>query len=281
MNEGNETKVKGFDHLFIVQIWGKVLESTRNILTPELLEFSSKWLTILGHYSILIAAGLALLIGIVGGIRLESFMFFLMALGFAVGILVVQYIAHRFLKAVQKLIENNPSAMSSGAFLDSIGLIAKIGGIKAFLYNMYPAIKRPSLEFLVIGIALFVLLEFIALVALHPKTVNLDVVDKTSAGQEAIGIITFFIKQLMRLVPIVFGIGLVVSAIILLVHFFGLFTQNYGAVATRLSFLKGQDYYQMISVGMIPFTSYIAFVVIYLYIDIVKAILTWLKRGEQ
>ena len=281
MAEKNQTKIKGFDHLFIVAIWENVLEAVRKILTPKLLEFCTKWLTVIGHYSILVAAAIALLVGIIGAIRLESFTFFLTSLGFAVGILVVQYIAHRFLKAGEILIDNNPSALSSGAFLDSIGLIALIMGILTFLSFTYSAIKAPSIVFLIMGIASFIFLEFVALVALNPKTVNLDVVNKNSAGQEAIGIITFFIKKLMRLIPILFGLGLMVGAILLLFHFFSLFGKNYGMAQTWFSFSQGQgDYFKIIAVGMIPFISYIAFVVLYLHIDIIKAILTWLKKNK-
>ena len=281
MAEKNQTKIKGFDHLFIVEIWGNVLKSARKILTPQLLDFCTKWLTIFGHYSILVASALALLIGIIGAIRLERFTFFLMSLGFAVAILVVQYIAHRFLKAGEILISNNPSSLSSGAFLDSVGLIALIAGILAFLYNIYPAIKGPSIMYLIIGIASFVLFEFVALVTLNPKTVNLNVVDKTSAGQEAIGIITFLIKKLMRLIPILFGLGLVVGTIILLIHFFGLFGKNYSMAAIRFSFSQGQgDYFQLIAIGLIPFISYIAFVILYLQVDIIKAILSLLGKNK-
>ncbi len=279
MAENNQTKIKGFDHLFIVEIWGNVLEAVRKVLTPQLLELCTKWLTVFGHYSILAASALSLLIGIIGAIRLESFTFFLMSLGFAVGILVVQYIAHRFLKAGEILIGNNPSSLSSGAFLDSVGLIAMISGILALLYSLYPAIKGPSLEFLIMGVASFVFLEFVALVALNPKTVNLDVIEKTSAGQEAIGIITFFIKKLMRLVPILFGIGLVVGTIILLVHFFGLFGKNLGLASMRFASPRG-DYFNLIAIGLLPFISYIAFVILYLQIDIIKAILSWLKKNK-
>lgn len=267
-------KESGFDHFFFVRLVEKIVGGMRKLLTPKLLDFCTRWLRTLGHYSILIASCLSLLIGIIGAIRLKNFNFFLYALAFSIGIFIIQYTAKRFSHAGEILIENNPSSMSSSAFLDSLGLLAMISGIIIFLYNVYLAIDIPSFTPLLYGLAYFLFLEFVALVAFHPHTATLKVVDNTSAGEEAIGIITFFIKKLMRLVPIVFGIGLIVYTILLFVNGFispGLFSDIKKGFAAQAVFMR---FGNIISFALLPFLSYIFFVFAYLVVDLIRAILS-------
>lgn len=278
MTEKKSKKKKGFDYLFFVKLIEKILGSIRKLLTLKLLGFFNKWLTILGNYSLLIASVLALLIGIVGAIRLESFMFFLTALAFSIFVLVIQYIADKFSHAGEMLIKNNPTSLSSTAFLDSLGLLAMIGGIVALLVNLYFAIKSPSLNALLTGVGLFVFLEFVALIALNPELITVDVVKETTAGEEAIGILTFFIKKIMKLVPILFGLGVIIGTVMLLVSSFNLFSNE------RMLFAPAKiewSYSLIISSGLLPLLSYILFVLFYLVIDIIRAILSLPRKIDN
>lgn len=278
MTEKKSKKKKEFDYLFFVKLIEKILGSIRKLLTLKLLGFFNKWLTILGNYSLLIASVLALLIGIVGAIRLESFMFFLTALAFSIFVLVIQYIADKFSHAGEMLIKNNPTSLSSTAFLDSLGLLAMIGGIVALLVNLYFAIKSPSLNALLTGVGLFVFLEFVALIALNPELITVDVVKETTAGEEAIGILTFFIKKIMKLVPILFGLGVIIGTVMLLVSSFNLFSNE------RMLFAPAKiewSYSLIISSGLLPLLSYILFVLFYLAIDIIRAILSLPRKIDN
>ena len=171
-----QKKKGGLDHLFFTKLIEKFVDLIRKLLKPQLLEFCIHWLTKLANFAIFLAAVLAVLFGIIGAIRLESFTFFIYSLAFAVGILIVQYIAKKFLYAGDTLVDNNPSSLSSSAFLDSVGLLAAIAGVGGFLYYVYEAIRVPALMPLLVGLAAFILFEFVALVALNPKIVAVDVV---------------------------------------------------------------------------------------------------------
>ena len=180
----------------------KFLDKMRTVLSEGLFNFLKKWLLILGNCGFYVASALALLIGIIAAIRMESFEAFITGLAYSVGFFILQYVAVRFANAGDKLIENNESSLSSSAFLDSVGLLFMIGGAVALLFNSYMAIKLGAFSPFLDGLASFVVLELFALLAMNPRTVTVNVVPETSAGQEAIGIITFFLKTLMKLVPI-------------------------------------------------------------------------------
>lgn len=266
----------GFDHLFFARIVEKLVGVFRKILSGDLLDFCTRWLVKLGNYSIYIAVCLAFLIGLIGAIRLSSFSFFLISIIFGVAILVVQYIAKKFSTAGETLIRNNPSQLSSSAFLDSLGLLAVLAGVISLLYFLYLAIKLPAFEPLLMGVGLFVFCELVGLIALNPSTIQVDVVKEVSAGEEAIGIATFFIKKFMRLVPIIFGLGLIIVTCMLLFDSFGLFSQaKMGIAAQKIAGIENQgDYATLILIALLPMLSYLAFVVLYLGIDVIRAILS-------
>lgn len=269
-NKAQAKKKGGFDHLFFARIIDKLLDSMKKVLTVKLLDFCIKWLRMLGHWGIYVASALAVLMGLIGAIRMENFMFFVSALVFVIVLLIIQYVAVNFLDADEKLIKNNPTTLSSSAFLDCVGLLAMLGGIVALLFNLYMAIKLPAFGPLLQGIAAFVVLELIALIALNPKTVEVGVAAGTSAGQECIGIVTFFMKKIVKVVPIIFGLGIIVYTVMGFIASFGLFGDNSGIAA-----LKVKSAASMVAgFALVPFLAYLFFVLSYLVIDLCRAILS-------
>lgn len=273
MAESKKSAGKGFNHLFMTSVVEKLVGFLRKILSQKLLDFCIKWLFVLGNWAIYLVAVLAILFGLIGAIRLGggSFGFFLSALIFVIGILVAQYIAKRFAHAGETLIENNPSKLSSSAFLDCVGLLAILLGVGAFLYGVYQAIRIPAFDPLLQGVVVLITLALVALIAFNPKTITVNVGEEASAGQEAIGIITLFIKKFMRLVPIIFGIALIYYTVIYFIGALGLFSNaKMGMAATEM----GQLHYSLIAAALIPFIGYLIFIFAYLLIDIIRAILS-------
>ncbi len=250
----------------------KFIDTMRNVLSETLFEFLKKWLLILGNCGFYVASILALLIGIIAAIRMESFEAFITGLAYALGFFILQYVAVRFASAGDKLIENNKTSLSSAAFLDSMGLLFMIGGALALLFNSYLAIKLGSFSPFLNGLGAFVVLELFALLALNPRSITLDIVSETSAGQEAIGIITFFLKSFMKLVPIMFGVGIVVSTVLMFIHSFGLFKDGMGMSFAWMRVMG--DFQSIASIALLPLIAFIIFVFVFLAIDIVRAILS-------
>jgi hypothetical protein len=53
----------------------------------------------------------------------------------------------------------------------------------------------------------FILCEYVAILSLTLDALNLKVEADASAGEEAIGILSFLAKLILRLVPVAFGVG--------------------------------------------------------------------------
>ncbi|MCK5058592.1 MAG: hypothetical protein KAT34_18195 [Candidatus Aminicenantes bacterium] len=273
------TKVKskkspggGEGHLFAVRILEKFIGFIKGLLTGKLLDFSIKWLTLIGHIGLIVAAVLGFLFFIIAAIRVPAGAgtLILYAIIWVIVVFVLQYTAYRFLPAGDNLIKNNPTRLASKAFLDCVGFLAMLAGIVALFYHIYLAIKLPSLSAFLTGLGMFVFLEFIALIAFNVETASMEIVGEASAGQEAIGIVTFFMKTLLRLVPIIFGLGIAVFTVIMFIDSFGLFSD------TRISAALASGTASAIMIAqftLLPIASYILFVLFFLIIDIIRAIL--------
>lgn len=158
------------------------------------------------------------------------------------------------------------------------GLLSVIAGCIAIALGAVRSIQGAGIRFVLFGAALFILLELFAIVAFNPETVSTETGGKHSAGQEAIGIIVLFIKGFMRLVPILFGIGIVAGLVLLAIDAFGIFGSEYRLLAGwRRALYTGRI---IVVSGLVPFLSYVGFVVAYLAVDVVRAILAIPEKIE-
>lgn len=269
MAEQTETKKEFTFHLIAVNWVEKLVEFFKGILTADLLGFCIKWLERIGHLAILVAAVLGFLFALIFTFRVNEFTAFLNALIWVLVIFVGQYTAYKFLPKGVTLIKNNPTQMSSKAFLDCLGLLSLIGGIAMLVMGIINAVNYKSIEPFLWGLGMFILLEFVALISFNPQEVEISMVEDNTAGQEAIGIATFFVKAFIRMVPIFFGVGVVLGTVMLFISFIGVFGSDFGR-----AFMQGLgDAQQIISATLLPLFSYLIFVVFYLAVDLIKAIL--------
>ncbi len=263
-------KKEGFGPLFLANLLEKFVVWMGKVLSVKLFGFLKKWILLIAQWGFYAASGISLLIGIIGAIRGGGANVFFTALAFSIGCFVVQFVGNKFLNAGDVLIEKNPTRISSPAFLDSFALLAVIAGFASLLFHLYLAIKLPSFEPLLFGIVSFVLLWFLAFVLINPKEITVSVVKDTTAGQEAIGIITLFIKSVMKIVPIIFGVGIIYATVSMLINMFGLFKSNPGIAWIGIS----ADMVTFIYAALLPLLAYLGFILAFLFIDVTRAVLS-------
>jgi uncharacterized membrane protein len=248
------------------------VELLKNQLTKKLFENLKIWIIIIGDYALYVATLMALLIGVIGGIRLESFNIFIYSVGFSIGFILIQYVSSKFYSVNEKLIENNTTQLTSNALTDSIGLISLVLGVLVLFMNTYLAIKIPQFSPFAKGLGFFFIFTLISLISLNPDILSIKIIKSTSAGEEAIGILGYIIKLFVKLTPVFYGIGIIISTIILFVSSFGFFGNKFKmSVAWNLTF---SNMIYIAVIGLLPFFAYIAFVFYFLSIDIIKAILS-------
>jgi len=248
-----------------------LLEWVGRILSAKLLDTLDEWAKKVGHLALILSAVLLFVFDVLAGIKLGPFVSkTLMGLLIFPTVIVVQYLAYKFLDAGKAIIAKSPSNISTKAFFECIALLLLLGAVGAFFGGIFASIQTESLIPMGLGLGVTLILAYSLGVALNRSTVNIHVVADASAGQEAIGIISFFMKLELRIVPFIFGVVNILAPFALLYLMGVLLLKEYGGGAP---FMKAQAQTYIIGVALLPFAAYLAFLIYYLLIDLIRSIL--------
>lgn len=190
------------------------------------------------------------------------------------GCVFLHYTAYTMLPALNTLVKNAPTKMSSAGVLKVTALFVGVVGVLALLYGVYSSVAAFGTE--AVGITafemnnaffaclfLFIFCEFWLFLLLEPSELNVEIVEKTSVGEEFIGLTSFFAKGCLKLTPVVFGTAIAFAVLHLIVMLF-----NSDALFEQMQVLL----YLCFS-AFLPLLVYIAFLSYYFTLDIVTAIL--------
>ena len=192
---------------------GKLVSLATRALTPKLVRRVNVWARIIGNYAVLAGIVLTLVYAIVAGVRFKSFVAFAVGVGLALGIVIAHYAAGRFMASSDKIISGTPGRISSMAFLECIGLFLLLGAIASFFGGIYLCIQLSSAVPLVWVIVVAPLLKLAAAIALNPSVIGIEQGD-ASAGEEALGLISFALKIWLKLVPSLFCLLAVAGCVV-------------------------------------------------------------------
>jgi hypothetical protein len=108
------------------------------------------------------------------------------------------------------------SRMPSPVFLDCCALLSFVGSLLALVGWTVFAVASQDFGWIFWALMAFILLEYLAVVALNPESLRLTVTAEATAGEEAIGVLSFLVKLGVRSVPVVFGVGVLWGGSLLL-----------------------------------------------------------------
>lgn len=262
-----------------------LLEGMRKVLTEKFLGGTLAVLTRAGHTLVLVGAVLGLVYSVVLAVRANSFTYFGLGLGLTLWLAILQYVALRFFTANEALVKNSPSRLGSAALLDCLALILLVGAVLGLIGGTVTAIRTEEFGAFIGGLFSAAVMLLTAGVALNPKLSNVRI-EESSAGEEAIGLASFFGKVSLVLLPLVFALAALAGVIVIVVAFFS--TDRYsGAAAFIQAILQavpgiGQLGYMdpglagvglLVQACLLPLFAYLGFLVLYLSLDLMRAVL--------
>ena len=189
------------------------LESARLQFTPHFVESTSKMFAVAGHFGLYAAMAVLFAFNVILAAKTTNLYLIVVALAWVLALAVLQYIGDRFSGALEKLNPATPGRMSSTAFLDCLALLHMLAGLIALIGLTLFALHLEMYSLILAALGLFVLLQFVAALAINPETLYIEIVSETGAGEEAIGVLSFVIKIGLRLVPVAFGTGVVLGTV--------------------------------------------------------------------
>lgn len=267
------------------------LALVRQLLSADFLTSSFALLTKVGHALVLVGAVLGLVYAIIQSIRSDSFSSFGIGIGLLAAIAVFQYIALRFFSANASLIRNNPSRIGSAAVLDCLGLVLIVAALAVFIVGNYNAIRAGGWA----GCTLFLITLVATLICLatggitlNPKLVTIRT-EESSAGEEAIGLASFFIKTTLAVLPLYFALLALMGVVVIVLS---LFTRGDGSSSLDMAIYMLVNSIELPFIGraqaagsgfggmamlalacLLPLFSYIGFLFYYLVLDLMRAVL--------
>ncbi len=245
------------------------LDWVRNILDEPFLTSVDRVMKDVGHLAFITSVILAFIGGVVLAIKANSLNTFLVTLLLIPVALILQYAAVMFLDTGATLIEKSPSVLASEGFLCVYALLELVLGVVVLLVALIAFIKTQQ----VIPLAMRLIGTGAALytvgIALSPQTVNISTGGEATAGEEATGILAFFAKKWLRLVPFLYGIGATVGALALFYLLIKLFTRSGFMVFAMAPVALGLAF----GIALLPFFTYLVFLLAYVLIDLVRSVL--------
>lgn len=274
----------------------------------EFVESTTKIFVACGHYclyvAMLVSFTLAVIVGVETGLVDPALRGVLSALILA----VLQYVAMRFCAALDRLNRTTGGTISSTAFLDCFALLNMAAGLALLVGSAVMAIQgiragqSGAVSPILIGLVVFIVCEYVAFISLNPQTLSISVVPDARAGEEAVGVLSFLLKVLLRLVPVAFGAGVVYGTLWLLYACFLAFVPPEGP--DQLKTFMGPEKLRGLEAAMdpasvektlgvwpaqvtasqatqwiicfaaLPFVTYFFFLLYYLLVDLIRAVLS-------
>ena len=255
----------------ITSVWiDNFLNYLRKGYFSKFLDKNVEWLTKWGLNGLYVSAILGLLTSLYVPYKYDQIEFsYSIAAGFVwvLVCIVAHYTAVKFLPNLDRIIKATPTKLTSGAFTDSFALIAGIGGVASLVAGAYFSISAENVDQLVYGVFAFIFCEYLMSLSLNPENLGIEITEKTTAGEELLGILSFIMKGFLRLIPVLFGSGIILGIVRTFDIWFGdveYIQQLVGQVSAVGS---------VTAAAFLPVTGYLAFLLYYFSIDVLTSII--------
>ncbi len=248
-----------------------LLDHARGQLTAHFVDSTVKIFTVCGHYGLYAAMLVLLGFSLLAAMRTGSMVLVLVGVAEVVALAVLQYTAHRLAGPLERLSRTTAGSMSSAALLDCCALLSMVAGLAMLLWTAVAAVQTGQFIMILTGLAMFIICECLAAAALNPQAVGIALVPDTRPGEEALGVAMFMLKAGLRLVPVIFGTGVVWGTLHTLYACYLVFDGPEGPLVANATALYAATII-MISAAM-PLVACLGFLLEYLVIDIVRAVL--------
>jgi len=251
-----------------------LVASLRDSIPTELPQQISRGASLTGVLSLYLASFLVVLGGAVLTVRTNVPITFAYAAAAAAGLIVLQYVAQRLLTVMDSTITSNKSVLSSLAVPDCVFVLTLAITLGAAVSLTSVAISATMLTPALIALGTLVVGLFAALVAILPAGLGVVTKPDCRASEDAVGILTFLVKIMIRCTPIVF------MATVL----FG----TYRVASSLIDFLSAEKTalaltgmtYGLTAIGIlaaaaaVPFYAYAFMLLYHLSLDVISAIVS-------
>ncbi len=222
-----------------------------------------------GLYAAMVVLGLFAVVAGLSGVARDSV---ILALVIIPLLILFQYVAYRFLGALQRLNRATPGRLGSSAVLDCFALLSLFAGTAALIGLAILAVQTQTVGMVLSAVAAFIICQYLAVIAMNPAVVYFTVGDTGSAGEEALSLISCLLKViLLRMAPVLFGVGVVCGVVGL--GYATLVLLLAGQGSTSLAILTARTAIAVLCMSaVLPLAAYLSFLSLHLGIDVLRGL---------
>lgn len=229
----------------------------------------------LSHYLLYISALCGFAIGLYATIKLGYVKFALVGTGFLLFLPTVQYMSNKFLNSNEVLLKQTPSQISSTLVPHLVSLVSLVASVILGVIYIIDAVSLEHVQYGYIGFSILLVGWSVAILAMRTESLYMIIDPETSAGGEALGIISLLVRILYRLVPLFFSLLVIFWSVNLIIDVYTVFIDA-GNIIGNTAFAQDNANWLLLSTAL-PIAAYLAFSLIYLSIDVLRAILSMRK----
>ncbi len=193
-------------------------------------------------------------------------------------LLILQYVSGKFCDALLRLNGAHTDSLASTTFPDGVAMLSKALGVAALLASIITAVHDSSFAPIPLGIAAFLVFAYLSLAAICPASLNFTIdgeAGEKGAVEEALAVLTFLVKALMRAVPAAFGLGVICATLLVgyacyqVAFSDNIFDNNMlGGMIN-----SGSARISLIYSALLPVFAYLLFLLYYLLLALCRAVL--------
>lgn len=253
-------------HLFDI-----VIDAARAQFSAQFVDATTKIFVTCGHYCLYVAMLASFGVALTLGIHSEPLYPVLLGVIGLLILAVLQYSAGRVCVALDRLNRTAAGNVSNTVFLDSFAVLNMVAGLATLITSAVLAVHNDAYPLILAGLVLFIVCEYLAFVSLNPQTLSISVVGEAGPAEEAIGVVWFLLKAILRLSPVAFGAGVVCSTLWLFYASYQLFPDAQVDAAEHTALAAACS---TICFAALPTVTYVFFLLSQLLIDVVRALLS-------
>jgi hypothetical protein len=192
-----------------------LLDNFRPHFNANFVETTARVFRACGSYGLLAAAAVTATFYPIMATRAQSLENVLWGIVWVLALLALQYVAAKSCDAVDELNRSAVGRLSSTLLPNCVAVLAKLFGVALLLGLVVEAVQISLYPLILFGVAAFLVCAYLAVIALNPATLNVSIAPEPLAGEEAIGVVMFLLKALLRLAPVAFGVGALCGTILM------------------------------------------------------------------
>jgi hypothetical protein len=256
-----------------------LLDWLRSRFDARFVETTAKVFRACGLYGLLVAVAVVVAFTLIVALKTKSMSGVSSGVVLALLLAALQFVAGKFCDVLERLNQSTSSTLLSNVLPNCVALLSLVAGLAVLLGSVTTAVHTSMYAMILPGIAGFLICGYLAFSALNLSTLNVSVAaEARRASEEAIDILAFFLKLLLRLVPVVLGTGVIAGTLIAGYACYQAMSGDEGLMVAQISFSAASSL--LLLSATLPLAVYLSFLLYSLFLDLCRAILGLWKRPE-